>query len=94
MSVIDLLGYGVLWLLAAFIFGIVFGRAMADIWDDDETYDPEFAHFVEPITQAAKQERMAQSELYPRTNFDVEYVVPLSRTFTVRDWRQEMERRG
>lgn len=90
-TLLQLGGYGLAWLAAAFVLALWLAPMIGEAWDEED-YDPEFAHFVEPITQAAKQERLAQSQLYPKTNFDVEYVVPLSARWTVQDMRQRGQR--
>lgn len=90
-TLVNILGIGVLWLAAAFVLALIFAPMIGDAWNEED-YDSDFAAFVEPITQAAKQERLAQSQLYPKTNFDVEYVVPLSARWTVQDMRQRGQR--
>lgn len=75
MSLIELLGYGFLWLVAAVLFALVVGQVFAEVWEDED-------YFVEPITERAKQERLAESLLYPRTKLTVDQVVPLSKQIT------------
>jgi hypothetical protein len=83
-----ILGAGIIWLTLAFLLALLIAPALAERFDEDDyafDYDPDFAALVEPITEQAKRNDL----LCPRTNYDIEYAVPLSRVWRVQEMRKE-----